>query len=217
MSTDPVRVVVVDDHPMFRSGLRTMVEDSPVLELVGEADGGELAVEVCTATSPDVVLMDIHMPGTSGIDATRRLVDAGSTTRVLMLTMLEDDTSVFAAMRAGARGYILKGSAPDDIVRAVRAVAAGEVIFGAALASRMGHFFTAGRQGDAHPFPELSTRERDVLELLAAGLANPAIADRLGLSEKTVRNNVSSIFAKLLVADRAEAIVKARDAGLGSR
>lgn len=217
MSTDPVRVVVVDDHPMFRSGLRTMVEDSPVLELVGEADGGDLAVEVCTATSADVVLMDIHMPGTSGIDATRRLVDAGSTTRVLMLTMLEDDTSVFAAMRAGARGYILKGSAPDDIVRAVRAVAAGEVIFGAALASRMGHFFTAGRQGDAHPFPELSTRERDVLELLAAGLANPAIADRLGLSEKTVRNNVSSIFAKLLVADRAEAIVKARDAGLGSR
>jgi DNA-binding NarL/FixJ family response regulator len=211
----PVRVVVVDDHPMFRAGLRTMVEDSAALELVGEADGGERAVEVCAAVVPEVVLMDIHMPGTSGIEATRRLVGTGSPSAVLMLTMLEDDTSVFAAMRAGARGYILKGSAPDDIERAVLAVASGEVIFGAALAARMSHFFTAGRQGEPHPFPDLSTRERDVLGLLAAGLANAAIAQRLGVSEKTVRNNVSAIFAKLLVADRAGAIVKARDAGLG--
>jgi DNA-binding NarL/FixJ family response regulator len=212
----PIRVVVVDDHPMFRNGLRAMVEDAEGLELVGEADNGASAVEVCTAVTPDVVLMDIHMPGSSGVDATRRLTASGSGVAVLILTMLEDDTSVFAAMRAGARGYILKGAAPDDIVRSIVAVSNGEAVFGPALAARMSHFFTAGRQGEAHPFPELSSRERDVLDLVAVGLSNPAVAQRLGLSEKTVRNNVSSIFAKLLVADRSEAIVKARDAGLGT-
>ena len=213
----PVRVVVVDDHPMFRAGLRTLVDESAGLELVGEADNGTDAVAVCRHAQPDVVLMDVRMPGLSGVEATREIATTAPSTGVLMLTMLEDDTSVFAAMRAGARGYILKGSAPDEIVRAIEAVAAGDAIFGPALATRMRHFFTAGRSGEPHPFPELTTRERDVLDRMAAGDANPVIADALGLSEKTVRNNVSAIFAKLLVADRGQAIVRARDAGLGIR
>ena len=211
-----ITVVVVDDHPMFRAGLRTLVEEAAGLTLAGEAGDAETAIGVCEEVVPDVVLMDIKMAGDSGIEATRHIAGTFPHVAVLMVTMLEDDTSVFAAMRAGARGYILKGSTPDDIVRAIRTVAAGEVIFGAALARRMGHFFTAGRDGDAHPFPELTTRERDVLGLIADGRSNRDIAASLGLSEKTVRNNVSNIFAKLLVADRAAAVVKARTAGLGS-
>jgi len=211
-----ISVVVVDDHPMFRTGLRTMVEEADELELVGEADNAETAVAVCEEVVPDVVLMDIKLAGTSGIEATRTLAARLPGTAVLMLTMLEDDTSVFAAMRAGARGYILKGAAPADILRAIQTVARGEVIFGAALARRMGHFFTAGRDGDAHPFPELTLRERDVLDQLADGKSNAEIAASLGLSEKTVRNNISNIFAKLLVADRGAAVAKARSSGLGS-
>jgi len=212
---EPIRVVVADDHPMFRAGLRMLVEDSGALELAGEAADGDEAVAVCLTSRPQVVLMDIHMPGASGVEATRRILAELPEVGVLMLTMLEDDTSVFAAMRAGARGYVLKGAAPDDIVRAVTAVAAGEAIFSPALASRMTHFFTAGRGGEPHPFPALSIRERDILDLVAAGRSNAQIAAGLGLSEKTVRNNVSAIFAKLRVADRATAIVQAREAGLG--
>ncbi len=211
-----ITVVVVDDHPMFRAGLRTLVEDADGLTLAGEAADAATAIEVCEEVVPDVVLMDVKMAGDSGIEATRHIAGTLPHVAVLMLTMLEDDTSVFAAMRAGARGYILKGSTPDVIVRAIRTVASGEVIFGAALAGRMGHFFTAGRDGDAHPFPELTTRERDVLGLIADGRSNPDIAESLGLSEKTVRNNVTNIFAKLLVTDRGAAVAKARTAGLGS-
>jgi len=211
-----ISVVVVDDHPMFRAGLRTLVQEADGLALAGEADDVASSIAICEETVPDVVLMDIKLAGSSGVEATRQITSALPNVAVLMLTMLEDDTSVFAAMRAGARGYILKGATPDDIVRAIRTVAAGEVIFGAALARRMGHYFTAGRDGDAHPFPELTTRERDVLGHLADGRSNAEIAAALGLSEKTVRNNVSNIFAKLLVADRAAAVAKARTAGLGS-
>jgi DNA-binding NarL/FixJ family response regulator len=214
--TQPIRVAIADDHPVFRAGLRTVVEESPILEYVGEASNGEEAIAVAAGQQPDVLLMDIHMPGTSGIDATRRVLAERPGLGVLMLTMLEDDTSVFAAMRAGARGYLLKGAAPDDIVRAITAVAAGEAIFSPALAGRMAHFFTAGRAGEPHPFPALSARERDILDLIAAGQSNSDIAARLALSEKTVRNNVSAILAKLRVADRSAAIVQARQAGLGA-
>jgi DNA-binding NarL/FixJ family response regulator len=200
---------------VFRTGLRTLVSESDALEFAGEAADGRQAVAVCAEQRPDVVLMDIRMPGVSGIDATRQILQTHPETGVLMLTMLEDDTSVFAAMRAGARGYILKGADPDQIVRAVTAVAAGEIIFGAALAGRMATLFRGGPRGTAPAFPALSTREHDILDLIAAGLTNPAIAERLALSEKTIRNNVSSIFAKLQVTDRAAAIVRARDAGLG--
>jgi DNA-binding NarL/FixJ family response regulator len=178
-----IRVVVADDHPVFRSGLRTLVEENPALTYVGEAADGRQAVEVCTATEPDVVLMDIRMPGVSGIDATRQILAARPDTAVLML---EDDTSVFAAMRAGARGYVLKGADEEQILRAVTAVATGEVIFGAAVATRMAAFFQSGQRSAAPAFPVLSSREHDILELIAGGLSNPAIAQRLALSEKTV-------------------------------
>ena len=217
MSTDTsIRVVVADDHPVFLSGLRTLVQESPLLEYVGEAADGQQAIAVCERQQPDVILMDIRMPGVSGIGATRQIVAASPDIGVLMLTMLEDDTSVFAAMRAGARGYILKGADPDQIIRAVTAVAAGEVIFGAALAARMVTFFRYGSRSPAPAFPALSSREHDILDLIAGGHSNTAIAERLVLNEKTVRNNVSNILAKLQVADRSAAIVRARDAGLGS-
>ncbi len=214
---EPIRVVVADDHPIFRSGLRTLVQESPQLEFVGEAADGDEAVALCVEQRPDVVLMDIRMPGTSGVEATRRVRAEAPSVGVLVLTMLEDDTTVVAAMRAGARGYVLKGAAPDEILRAITAVAAGDVIFGAAIAARVTGLVVGGSEGSPRPFPELSARERDVLDLVAAGQSNAAVAARLGLSEKTVRNNVSAVFAKLRVADRACAIVLAREAGLGRR
>jgi DNA-binding NarL/FixJ family response regulator len=211
----PIRVVIADDHPVFRSGLRTLVEEAPSLDYAGDAADGQQAIDICASTRPDIVLMDIRMPGVSGIDATRQIISDRPETGVLMLTMLEDDTTVFAAMRAGARGYILKGADPDQIIRAITAVAAGEVIFGAALAARMAAFFRGGARRVQPAFAELSSREHDVLDLIAAGASNSEIAQRLGLTEKTVRNNVSAVFAKLQVADRPTAIVRARNAGLG--
>jgi DNA-binding NarL/FixJ family response regulator len=212
----PIRVVVADDHPIFRNGLRTLVEESDQLVFVAEAEDGEQAVRLCHEHEPDVVLMDIRMPGTSGVEATRRIVAELPSVGVLMLTMLEDDTSLFAALRAGARGYVLKGAAPAEIIRAIVAVDAGEALFGAAVAGRIAGFLQPDLRTHHHPFPVLSSRERDILELVAAGKSNAAIAETLVLSEKTVRNNITNIFTKLDVTDRAEAIVKARKAGLGA-
>jgi DNA-binding NarL/FixJ family response regulator len=212
-----IRVVVADDHPVFRSGLRTLVQESQGLTFAGEAADGTAVVDLCRTERPDVVLMDIRMPGVSGIDATRQILADAPGTGILMLTMLEDDTSVFAAMRAGARGYILKGARPDQILRAVTAVADGEIIVGAAMAARMAGFFQAGARHAPPAFPALTSREHDILDLIAGGVTNAVIAERLALSEKTIRNNVSAILTKLQVTDRSAAIVRARDAGLGQR
>ncbi len=207
-----IRVVVADDHPLFRQGLRAVVEDSPTLDLVGEAATGDEAVAVVTASRPDVVLMDLHMPGTNGIDATRRILAELPDTKVLVLTMVDEDASVRAALRAGARGYTLKGSTPAEILNAVHAVAAGMSVFSAELSQRL----VARDAGPfPSPFPELTGRERDVLQLLGRRRTNAAIARELGLSEKTVRNNVSVVLAKLRVVDSEAAGIRAREAGLG--
>ncbi|MGY1735973.1 response regulator [Geodermatophilus sp. SYSU D00684] len=209
-----MRAVVADDHPVFRQGLRVLLEDLGV-DVVAEAPDGTEAVAAALRERPDVVLMDVQMPGLSGIEATRRLVEQWPEARVLVLTMVADDEAVFAAVQAGALGYVLKGAGQAEIGRALESVAAGQGVYGAEVARRLRAFFTAGSGVVAKPFPELSDREREVLDLIAAGLPNTAIAHRLYLSEKTIRNNVTSIFAKLAVRDRAEAVVRAREAGLG--
>lgn len=212
--TDRIRVLVADDHDRFRQGLRALLASAPDLEVAGDVATGDDAVARARVLQPDVVLMDLRMPGVDGIEATRRIMDTSPHTAVLVLTMLEDDDSVFAAMRAGARGYLLKGALKAEILRAVRAVASGEAIFGAAIARRLTEFFAAPRVGGpGQAFPELTEREQEVLALVAQHRTNPEIADRLGLSPKTVRNHVSNVFAKLQVADRAEAIARAREAG----
>ncbi|GLZ39473.1 response regulator transcription factor [Actinokineospora sp. NBRC 105648] len=208
------RVLVVDDHPLFRFGLCTVLAGEPTVELVGEAATGGEAVARARELAPDVVVMDLHLPDMTGIDAARAIVRERSSVGVLVLTMFNDSESVFAAMRAGARGYLLKGSGQDEIVRAVHAVGRGEAIFGPAIATRVLGFFSEQAPSDA-VFPELTGREREVLALIADGVSNTVIATRLCLSPKTVRNHVSSIFTKLHVADRAQAIVRARKAGLG--
>jgi DNA-binding NarL/FixJ family response regulator len=209
-----VRVVIADDHPLVRSGLRAALGPLEEVEIVAEAATGSAAVREAVLHRPDVVVMDLQMPDLSGIDATRELRRAVPSASVLVLTMFEDDDSIFAAMRAGARGYVLKGAEPAEIARAITAVAAGEAIFGPAVAARVLSFF-ATPPPPPTPFPELTTRERQVLDLLAAGRSNHQIAERLGLSGKTVANHISAIFAKLQVADRTQAILRARDAGLG--
>jgi DNA-binding NarL/FixJ family response regulator len=211
----PVRVLVADDHPVFRDGLALLLGSVSGIEVVGTAATGMEAVERAVEHMPDVVVMDVQMPELNGIDATRRLADEAPSVGVLVLTMSEDDGTVFTAVRAGARGYLVKGAEQEEIVRAIHSVAAGGAIFGASLARRIADFFTAGPAVPNVPFPQLSAREREILELVAAGRSNAQIASTLYLSPKTVRNNVSSILAKLQVADRAEAIVRARDAGLG--
>jgi DNA-binding NarL/FixJ family response regulator len=208
------RAVVVDDHPVFRQGLAVLLADLGV-EVVGQAADGAEGVRLAVELQPDVVLMDLHMPAGNGVEATRRLATEAPEVGVLVLTMADDDESVFAAIQAGARGYVLKGAGQDEIGHAVRGVAAGQAVYGPEVARRLRAFFTAGSGVVAKPFPELSDRERAVLDLMAAGLPNPAVARRMHLSDKTVRNYVSSIFAKLGVTDRAAAIVRARDAGLG--
>ncbi|WP_410590923.1 response regulator [Amycolatopsis sp. lyj-23] len=209
-----LRVLVVDDHPLFRIGVSTLLAAEPGIEVVGEATGGAEAVTSAAALRPDVVVMDLHLPDLSGIQAARRIVAANPGTGVLMLTMADESESVFAAMRAGARGYLLKDAEPDEIIRAVQAVARREAIFGPDIANRVLAFFNQPPATDP-VFPELTGREREVLALIAAGHSNSVIASTLCLSPKTVRNHISNVFAKLHVADRAEAIVRARDAGLG--
>jgi DNA-binding NarL/FixJ family response regulator len=212
--TEPIRVLIADDHPLFRDGLSALVNDGSDTELAGTATSGAEAVSLARETQPDVVVMDVNMPGLNGIEATRRIVADSPHIAVLVLTMFDDDNSIFAALRAGARGYLLKGADREQIRTAIHAAASGEVIFGAGLAARMLSYFTA-TPAPPQVFPQLTDREREVLELVAQGRANAAIAARLTLSQKTVRNHVSNILAKLQVADRAQAIVQARDAGLG--
>jgi DNA-binding NarL/FixJ family response regulator len=209
-----ITVVLADDHPIVRSGLRALLGSIDGLTVVGDADNGHDAVRQAVTQHPDVLVMDIQMPGLDGIQATRLITRDAPGVAVLMLTMYQDDDSVFSAMRAGARGYLLKGATQDEIVRAIRAVAAGEAIFGPGIAQRMLRFFAAPPPAP-DPFPQLTDRERDVLDLIAAGRPNGEIGRRLGISPKTVANHISSIFSKLQVADRAEAIIRARDAGLG--
>ncbi len=211
---DRIRVLLADDHPVVRSGLRALLDSLSGYEVVAEASDGETAVREAQLTKPDVVLMDIRMPGIDGIEATRRLRAAVPDTAILVLTMFDDDDTVFAAMRSGAMGYLLKGADQDEIDRGIRAVVAGEAIFSPGVAKRVLGFLTAPRP-DADPFPELTVREREVLDLMAAGRRNQAIAEDLFLSPKTVANHISSIFVKLAVADRSEAIVRARQGGLG--
>ncbi len=209
-------VLIADDHPVFRDGIRTLLEAMPETEIVGEATTGEEAVSLSHQLKPDLILMDVQMPGLNGIDATRQIVAANPGIRVLVVTMFEDDASVFAAMRAGARGYVLKDATREDIQRAVRAAANDDAIFSPAIAARLIDFFARPAPVIPHHlFPELTNREREILELVAKGENNRAIADQLELSTKTVSNYVSNILSKLQVADRAEAIARARNAGLG--
>lgn len=213
---DPVRLMVVDDHTLFRDGLRALFGSIDDIDVVGEASNGEEAVDKVGRLQPDVVLMDIQIPEINGIEATRRIVSAHPEIGVIVVTMLEDDDSVFAAMRAGARGYILKGADQDEMLRAIRSVASGEALFGAEVADRLVSFFNGASQPHGDPaFPELTERERQVLDLIAKGWSNAKIADNLVISPKTVSNHCSNIFSKLQVADRTQALLRAREAGLG--
>ncbi|MBB5959283.1 DNA-binding NarL/FixJ family response regulator [Saccharothrix tamanrassetensis] len=210
-----LRALVVDDHPLFRYGVAAALAAAPDLEVIGEASGGTTAVEMAAALHPDVVVMDLNMPDLGGVEATRRIVAHDPSVRVLVLTMFDDDDSVFAAMRAGALGYLLKAARPQQIVRAVRAVAEGEAIFSPGVAVRLLAYFGTAAKSEVEAFPELTAREREVLRLMADGRGNAAIARVLVLSPKTVRNHVSNILRKLHVADRAQAVSRAKQAGLG--
>ncbi|MCB0212034.1 MAG: response regulator transcription factor [Anaerolineae bacterium] len=209
-----IRVLIVDDHPMFRDGVRALLNSLPGVTIAGEAANGVEAVAQAEDLQPDVILMDILMPGMNGIEASRRILHSNPSIGILMLTMFEDDESVFAALRVGARGYILKGADQIEIRHAIEAVARGEALFGPAIARRLINFFSSPAS-QPEPFPELTDREREVLSLMAQGYSNVEIAETFVLSPKTVRNHVSNIFNKLQVADRGHAIVKAREAGLG--
>lgn len=210
-----MRVLLVEDHPLFRKGVVALLQAVPDVEVAGVAATGEEGVALAGELRPDVVLMDLQLPGMSGIEATREIVAARPDLRVLVLSLFEDEESVFLALRAGARGYVLKDADEEELVGALRAVARGEAIFSPAIAERVLTFFATPRPAPK-VFPALTDRERDILSLIARGHPNPAIARTLSLSPKTVANYVSSIFAKLQVADRAEAMIRAREAGLGT-
>ncbi len=212
---EPLRVLVADDHPLFRDGMHGLLDSVEETEVVGEAGSGEEAVELAGTLRPDVILMDIKMPGMSGIEATREILVRERNVGILVVTMLEDDDSVFAAMRAGALGYLLKGAQQEEVLRAIRAVANGEAIFGPGIARRVMGFFSTERPKAPQVFPELTDREREILALISRGRGNAEISSELFLSLKTVQNHVSNIFRKLQVADRAQAVIRAREAGFG--
>ena len=211
----PIRVLIADDHPLFRDGMHGLLDSVPDTEVVGEATTGDEAIGLAAALQPDVILMDLKMPGLNGFEATRRIAQTSPHLAVLVVTMLEDDDSVFAAIRAGARGYLLKGANQVETLCAIRAVASGEAIFGPGIAQRLLGYFAAARPAAPRHFPELTEREAEILGLIAQGHSNPEIAAHLALSLKTVQNHVSNIFSKLQVADRAQAVIRAREAGFG--
>jgi len=211
-----VRILIADDHPLVRSGMRALLTATEDLEVVGEAATGEEAISLAAALQPDVIVMDLRMPGINGIEATRRIMQSYPHMRILVVTLFEDDDSVFAALRAGARGYILKEANEVEVLRAIRAVGGGDAIFSSTIAQPLLGFFAAPRPAAlAAPFPDLTDREREILTLIAQGCSNGEIAQTLVISLKTVRNYISSIFSKLQVVDRAQAILRAREAGLG--
>ena len=210
----PISLLIVDDHLVLRSGLRLLLELEESIEIIAEASNAEKAIELAATKQPDVILMDIQLPGMNGIEATKCIKAQNPRTQIVMLTMFQDDDSVFAAIRAGAQGYLLKGATQDEIIQAIRGVARGEAVFGAGIAERVLKFFAATRPMTAPLFPELTAREREILELIAQRLPNSTIATRLDLSPKTVRNYVSNIISKLQVADRSEAMWLARNSGL---
>jgi DNA-binding NarL/FixJ family response regulator len=213
---DTVRVLIADDHPLFREGMRGRLDRVADVAIVGEAASGDEAVELAHKLEPHIILMDIKMPGLNGIEATREIQRANPQIGILVLTMFEDDDSVFAAMRAGAKGYLLKDSGGEGVVHAIRAVASGEAVFGPGVAERIIGYFSAPRAAaPQRAFPELTEREEEVLSLVAQGKSNREIARQLFVSLKTVRNHVSNILLKLQVADRAQAVIRARDAGMG--
>lgn len=217
-----IKVLIADDHVFYREGVHAFLGNSPEIEVVGEAGNGEEAIARAAELQPNVVLMDLKMPGMNGIEATRSIHETNPEIGVLVLTMFDDDDSVFAAMRAGARGYLLKDADKDEVVRAIIAVESGEAIFSPAIARRMIQYFSAtpasiNREGKFDEFAELTEREFGILDLIAQGHSNLVIANKLSLSIKTVQNYVSSILTKLQVADRSQAIVRAREAGLGKK
>jgi DNA-binding NarL/FixJ family response regulator len=214
MTGTGIRVVIADDHPVVRDGLSMLLASVPSVTVAGTASTGREAVRAATILRPDVLIMDIQMPDLSGVAATGEITRAAPSVAVLMLTMFDDDDSVFAAMRAGARGYLLKGAQQDEIIRAIHAVAAGEAIFGPGIARRVLGLIS-GPAAHSVPFPALTTREREVLDLIAAGVRNTEISRRMSIAPKTVANHVAAIFNKLQVADRSQAIILARDAGMG--
>ena len=213
---EPLRVLIADDHPLFRDGMRSLLSTQPDIEVAGEATTGEEAIRLADELEPDVVLMDIKMPGTGGIEATRRILDDNPRIRVLVVTMFEDDATIFTAMRAGARGYVLKDDDKDDVLGAIRTVGRGGAVFGPGVAARLAGFLTADRPAvPRESFPSLTDREREMLHLMTQGASNAEISRLLSLSPKTVANYVSNILHKLQVADRAQAVIRAREAGLG--
>lgn len=214
-----IKLIVADDHRLFREGLKALLSVTDDIEIIGEAEDGDGVLKKCNVQQPDIILMDINMPGINGIQATQTILEEHPQIGIIMLTMLEDDASIFNAMRAGARGYLLKGADPNEVLSVIRAVAEGQALFGPAIAARvLGYFKALSAKPNPHqtlaPFPELTERELEVLRLISQGLNNQEIAQKLVLSPKTVRNHITNIFGKLQVADRAQAIVRAREAGV---